>query len=439
MTPSRHAARPPVVSAAILLTVVLLFGAVAFVAGAAVAGGGGADVAADGSPSDAATATPEPTPTPTPVLQTVTCTEPTDAFRLLCETYARIEADYVDEVDDATLVEGAVQGMVEALPDPYSGYLPADQYESALDDLSGEFSGIGAEVGIRNLADPGDEASCTVVSSVCALVIIAPLDGSPAEAAGLRSGDVVLAVDGQPTAGETVSDLIFKVRGEAGTEVVLSVERDGRPLEISITRAIITLREVEARLLADGIGYLRLATFTDRAPGLLDEALVSLRDQGATGIVLDLRDNPGGFVAAAHAIASEFVPAGQLLFTIESGDDVERWESEPGGRAQDAAIGLVVLVNGGSASAAEIVAAALSETGRATLVGAPTFGKDTVQVWTELRSGGGLRLTTDRWFTPSHVSVADGGVQPHLEVAAPEDPASDEDPQLDRAVELLAG
>lgn len=433
---SRTTSRPPIASVAILLAIILLFGAVAFVAGAAVASGGTPSAAQSGTAEPSRSASPEPTPASTPVLETVTCTAPSEAFALLCETYARIKADYVDEIDDADLVEGAVQGMVEALPDAYSGYLPPEQYETALDDLSGEFSGIGAEVGMRNLVDPADEEACTVITETCALVIIAPLDGSPAEAAGLRAGDVVRAVDGEPTAGSTISEQVFRVRGQAGTDVTLTVERDEETLEITITRAVINLQEVSAELLGDGVGYLRLTTFTDRSPGLVRDALAGLLDQGATDVVFDLRNNPGGFLVAAQAIAGEFVSAGELLFTVESGDDVQRWDSE-GGLATDSAIEVMVLVNGGSASASEIVAAALQETGRATLLGEPTFGKNTVQVWTELPNGGGLRLTTDRWFTPLHNSVADGGIEPDVSVANPEDPQSEEDPQLDRAVELL--
>ena len=328
--------------------------------------------------------------------------------------------------------------MIEyGLEDPYSGYLPPEQFDSALDDLSGEFSGIGAEVGMENLADPDDLAACTVVTETCAMVIVAPLDGSPAEAAGLRAGDQVLEIDGTSTVGESVSSLVYRVRGEAGTDVTLTVRRDAEELDITITRAVIDLQEVNAEILEGCIGYIRLSSFTDRAPGLFREALGSLLEQGATDIVFDLRGNPGGFITTAQAIAGEFIPAGELLFTVESGEDVQRWESEPGGLLQTDAISVVLLIDEGSASASEIVAGALKETGRATLVGQPTFGKNTVQIWNDLPNGGGLRITTDRWFTPQHNSAAPGGIAPDVRVAAPEDPAADEDPQLDRAVEIL--
>ena len=443
MTTSSATRRSPAASAVALIAVLLLFGALTFVAGLAVGGGGTGIGQTDASASPAASGSVPSavaTPGPTPRLETVTCAEPAQAFAVLCEAYAQIKGEYVDAVSDEDLVDGAVRGMVEfGLGDPYSGYLPPEQYGSALDDLSGEFSGIGAEVGMENTANPDDLASCTVVTETCALVIVAPLAGSPAEGAGLRAGDRVLEIDGSSTIGESVSALVFKVRGEAGTDVTLTIERDAEQLDITITRAVIDLQEVDSRMLEDGIGYIRLTTFTDRATGLFREQLGTLLEQGATSIVFDLRGNPGGFITTAQGIASQFVPAGGLLFTVESGEDVQRWESEPGGLAQTDAIPVVALVDQGSASASEIVAGALKETGRATIVGEPTFGKNTVQVWNDLANGGGLRITTDRWFTPLHNSAAPDGIQPDVTVAAPEDPTSDEDPQLDRAVELLLG
>jgi carboxyl-terminal processing protease len=439
MTASVPSRRPPAASAAILLVVLLLFGAATFVAGLAVGGGvATADVSPTQSvePSVTVPSSAE-TPGPTPVLETVSCAEPSEAFAVLCETYAQIKGDYVDEVTDEQLVDGAVRGMIEyGLEDPYSGYLPPSQYGQALDDLSGEFSGIGAEVGMENTVDPGDLASCTVVTATCAMVVVSPLDGSPAEEAGLRAGDRILAIDGRSTAGESVNSLVFEVRGEAGTDVTLTVERGDERLDIKITRAVIDLQEVSAELLDDGIGYIRLTSFTDRAPGLFRDALQSLLDQGADGIVFDLRGNPGGYIVAAQGIGSEFVASGELLFTVESDGNVQEWRSESG-ILQSGQMPVVVLVDGGSASASEIVAAALQEHDRATIVGEPTFGKNTVQIWNSLPNGGGLRLTTDRWFTPDHNSVAPDGVQPDVVVPAPADPTSAADPQLDRAVDIL--
>jgi len=445
MTVPASPTRSSAASAAILIAVILLFGAATFVAGMVVGTSGdgvGSAPSASAGPSvsvPSGAATPAATPGPTPILETITCAEPSEAFAVLCEVYADIKGEYVDEISDEDLVDGAVRGMIEyGLEDPYSGYLTPDQYGSALDDLSGSFSGIGAEVGMENLADPEDLASCTVVTDSCAMVIVAPLDDSPAEQAGLRPGDQVLAVDGTSTLGETLSTLVFEVRGEAGTDVTLSIRRGETELDITITRAVIELREVNSELLEAGIGYVRLTSFTDRATGLFRDALSSLIQQGATGIVFDLRSNPGGFIVAAQGVASQFVPQGELLFTVESGEDVQEWRSESG-VAQTDAITVVVLVDGGSASASEIVAAALQEYGRATIVGQPTFGKNTVQIWNDLPNGGGLRLTTDRWFTPNHNSVAPSGIQPDVLVEAPEDPDAEEDPQLQAAMEIIRG
>jgi carboxyl-terminal processing protease len=433
--------RTPLGAALALLAVVLLFGALTFVAGLVVGGAGTAGTA-DASatappsvtvPSEAAT------PGPTPILETVSCAEPSEAFAVLCEAYAQIHADFVDDVTEEQLVDGAIRGMVEyGLEDPYSGYLPPSQYGEALDDLSGEFSGIGAEVGMQNLSDPEDLAACTVVTDNCAMVIVAPLDGSPAEEAGLRPGDQILAIDGESTAGESLSSLVFVVRGEAGTDVTLTIRRGTDELDITVTRAVIDLQEVRSELLDDDIGYIRLTSFTSRATDMFSEALRGLVDQGATGIVFDLRGNPGGFINAAQGIASQFVPTDELLFTVESDGEVQEWRADSG-VLQSGDIPVVLLIDGGSASASEIVAGALKEVGRATLVGESTFGKNTVQIWNDLPNGGGLRLTTDRWFTPEHNSAAPDGIRPDVVVAGPEDPASDEDPQLDRAVEILLG
>jgi carboxyl-terminal processing protease len=421
--------RRPLLAAAIVTMVMALLVAGAFVAGLSVGGGR----PAAGAPSSSGASQQE-----LPRIESVSCTQPSEAFAVLCETYARIKANYVDQVTDEELVRGAVKGMVDALPDPYSGYLTPDQYRASRDDLSGEFTGIGAEVGVKNLADPANQASCTVISTQCALVIIAPLDGSPAEAAGLQPGDIVLTIDGGPTAGSTVQDEVFKVRGPAGTNVTLHVQRGDRELDVIVTRQTIRIQVVESRMLDAGTGYIRLSLFTADAANRFREGLASLQADGADALVVDLRDNPGGFITAAQGVASQLVGDG-LLFTVESGGKVERYEAEGGGLAIDQSIRVVVLVNQGSASASEIVVAALKERGRATIVGQPTFGKNTVQIWTDLPDGGGLRLTTDRWFTPNHNTVEGGGLAPDVVVSVPDPLPEGSDPVLDRAVALLHG
>ncbi|MDQ4034351.1 MAG: S41 family peptidase [Chloroflexota bacterium] len=367
------------------------------------------------------------------------CAAPDEAFAAFCEAYDRLQREYVDELDSEELAEGALRGMFQyGVQDPNSGYMPPEQYQQALGDLSGTFSGIGAEMAIRNIEDAADLAACTELSDTCRLVVVAPLDDSPAERAGLRAGDFVLAVDGETVVGTTMDDQIGRIRGESGTDVTLTLEREGgEPFDVTITRAEITLQEVETRMIEGHIGYIALNGFSAPAADQFRDGLASLLEEGAGQIVLDLRDNPGGYIDAAQQIASQFIDQG-LIFTQESaGDDVREWPSTGDGVATDADLPVVVLINAGSASASEIVAAALQESGRATLIGEPSFGKNTVQVWSRLENNGGIRITISRWFTPDHNSVAPDGIQPDITAARTADTPPEEDPILDAALAFL--
>jgi carboxyl-terminal processing protease len=367
------------------------------------------------------------------------CAAPDESFEAFCEAYDRLQREYVDELDPEKLAEGAIEGMFQyGVEDPYSGYMPPEQYQQALGDLSGSFSGIGAEMAITNTDDPADLAACTEFTATCRLVVVAPLDGSPAESAGLLAGDVVLAVDGQSVDGSTMNDQISNIRGESGTDVTLTVQRDGgEPFDITITRDEIELQEVETRLIDGHVGYIGLNGFSAPASDQFAAGLQELLDDGADQIVFDLRDNPGGYIDQAQQIASQFIDEG-LIFTQESaGDDIKRYESTGDGVATSPDIAVVVLVNQGSASASEIVAAALQERGRATLVGEPTFGKNTVQVWGRLENEGGVRITISRWFTPEHNSVAPDGVQPDIDAARTAETPPEQDPVLDAALVFL--
>ena len=367
------------------------------------------------------------------------CAAPDQAFAAFCEAYDRLQREYVDDLDSDKLAEGAIRGMFQyGVADPYSGYMAPDQYRQALGDLSGTFSGIGAEMAIRNTEDAADLAACTELSETCRLVVVAPLAGSPAEAAGLRAGDFVLEVDGEPVDGTTMEDQIGQIRGEAGTDVTLTLLRDGgEPFDVTITRAEITLQEVETRMIDGHIGYISLNGFSEPAADQFRTALSDLLEDGADQIVFDLRDNPGGYIDAAQQIASQFIDDG-LIFTQESaGDDVREWPSTGDGVATDPELPIAVLINGGSASASEIVAAALQESGRATLIGEPSFGKNTVQVWGRLENDAGVRITISRWFTPGHNSVAPDGIQPDIDVGRTAETPPEEDPVLDAALEYL--
>ena len=368
------------------------------------------------------------------------CAAPDDSFAAFCEAYDRLQREYVDDLDPEQLAEGAIRGMFQyGVEDPYSGYMPPEQFNQALGDLSGSFGGIGAEMSVRNVEDPEDLASCTELTATCRLVVVAPLAGTPAEEAGVQAGDIVLAVDGEPVDGSTMNDQVTQIRGEPGTDVTLTIQRgEDEPFDLTITRAEIKLQEVETRMIDDHVGYISLNGFSAEASEQFAAGLADLLEQGADQIVFDLRDNPGGYIDAAQKIASQFIDEG-LIFTQESaGDEVKEYSSTGDGVATDAGLPVVVLVNGGSASASEIVAAALQEHDRATLVGEPTFGKNTVQVWGRLENDGGVRITISRWFTPEHNSVAPDGIQPDIAAARTDETPPEVDPALDAALEFLA-
>ncbi len=368
------------------------------------------------------------------------CAAPDEAFAAFCEAYDRLQTEYVDDLDSEKLAEGAIRGMFQyGVEDPYSGYMPPEQYQQALGDLSGTFSGIGAEMAIRNVTDPEDLAACTEFNATCRFVVLAPLADSPAERAGVQAGDVVLAVDGETVDGSIMEDQISRIRGESGTDVTLTLQRDGaEPFDLTITRAEIQLQEVESRMIDGHIGYIALNGFSAPAADQFAAGLEGLLDQGADQIVFDLRDNPGGYIDAAQQIASQFIDSG-VIFTQESaGEDVREWTSTGDGVATDPNIPVVVLINEGSASASEIVAAALQESGRATVVGEPSFGKNTVQVWGRLENEGGVRITISRWFTAGHDSVAPDGIQPDIDAARTAETPPEGDPALDAALAFLA-
>ena len=367
-----------------------------------------------------------------------TCAAPAEAFAALCEAYDKLKQQYVDKLDDTQLAEGAIRGLFEyGVKDPFSGYMSPDEYQRALGSLSGQFTGIGAEMAVKNTENPDDLAACPQLSETCVLVVVAPMADSPAEAAGLESGDVVLAVDGESVNGSTLQDQVGRVRGETGSKVTLTLRRGERTFDLTITRAKIVQREVTSRMLDGKIGYIALHSFAPTSADQFRTALGALLDGGAVSIILDLRDNGGGYIDAAQKIASEFIRSGLIFSQESSGGEKKRWEATGDGLATDPSLPLAVLVNGGSASASEIVAAALKETGRGVIIGRPTYGKNTVQVWTELVDHSGVRITISRWFTPDHHSVAPDGVQPDVAVEVPDGTPPDQDPVLDRAITEL--
>jgi len=269
---------------------------------------------------------------------------------------------------------------------------------------------------------------------------VAPLAGSPAEKADLRTGDIVLAADGVPLDGLTMDGARERIRGPKGSVVTLTVHRGTLPtFELKITRDVIQQEEVVSRDYADGtVGYVRLNGFSDRGATELEAALRAHVEAKRTKIILDLRGNPGGYVTAARAVASQFIASGPIFWEQDAGGTQVETDADPGGVATSDDIQVVCLIDGGSASASEIVAGALQDTKRATLVGQTSYGKGTIQQWQELTGeGGAFRLTVARWLTPNKRWIHHVGLVPDVAVAVPANSAPGDDPTLDRALELL--
>ncbi len=360
------------------------------------------------------------------------------AFQPFWDTYSAITDRYAGgAVDQKSLVEGAIKGMIGALDDPYSLYMTSDEFKASLQGIAGQFEGIGATIGTVDGA--GETTTCTTLGDGCRLAIVRPLTGSPAEKAGLRPGDVITAIDGTPLAGLTADAARTKVRGPKDTTVTLQIERGkGAAFEIPIVRAVIVQPEVETMTLADGkAAYIKLNGFSDRAAADFDAAVSGAVERGQKQILLDLRGNPGGLVTAARDVASQFLPDGTIFWEEDSSGNLTETTAKPGGAAIDPSIHVAVLVDGGSASASEIVTGALHDRGRAIVVGSKTFGKGTVQQWTQLEDdSGGFRLTIAKWLTPDKTWVHGVGITPDVVVTETAATPAD-DPVIDAALKAL--
>ena len=365
------------------------------------------------------------------------------AFQPFWDAYHTIAGKFaLGPVDQTSTVEGAIKGMVDSLGDPYSAYLSPQDFQSTLQDISGQFEGIGAEIGTVDAS--GKAVQCTTLGPTCRMEIAQPIAGSPAEAAGLLPGDIVTSVDGASLDGLTVDQATDKVRGPAGTSVTLHIERAGAaPLDITIVRAKIQRQEVVAKDLASGtVGYVQLTGFSENGADAAIAAIKADVSKGQKELVLDLRGNPGGFIDAAQRLASAFVGSGPVFWLQDAQGAQTETDSIPGGVATDPSIKVVVLVDGGSASAAEIVTGALQDTDRATVVGQKTFGKGTVQQWYQLGQNGdegGIKLTVSKWLTPDKTWIHKVGITPNVTVDVPSSLPAGQDPVLDTALKVLAG
>ncbi len=360
-------------------------------------------------------------------------------FQPFWDVYNKIEHEYVGDVDQQKLVQGAIRGVFEALGDPYSGYMSPEDFRTSLDGVAGRFEGIGTEMTTR-----GTEGTtgCMPLGAGCRAEVARVYRGSPAVKAGLQTGDIVVAVDGKSLDGMALSDVVKLVRGPRGSAVTLTVERGGgRPFDVRIVRDVIESQVVESEVLAGGtVGYIRIDGFSPGAAGDFRDQLRELVEtKGVKRIVLDLRGDPGGFVDAARTIASQFVADGPLYWEEYAGGRRVPQHPEPGGVATSPEIQVVVLVDRGTASASEIVAAALQEGRGAKIVGQTTYGKGTIQQWSDLGENGGFRLSIAKWLTPRQNSIDRIGVVPDVAVEPGANPGSRDDEVLERALQLLSG
>jgi carboxyl-terminal processing protease len=350
--------------------------------------------------------------------------------RLLTEVMGLIHDDYVDKTDDHTLMSNAIRGMVGEL-DPHSAFMNKEEFEDLKIATEGNYSGIGVEV----TAEEG------------VLTVIAPLDGSPAARAGIRPGDAILSIDGELLRNEALDEAIGRIRGEPGTVVRLGIGREPlpNPIELSIVRAMVSVHSVRHDMLEPGYGYLRISQFSETTGPDTQAAIRALeREAGGRlrGLVLDLRNNPGGVLDAAVEVSDAFLEDGTIVSAEgRSPESCFRMEAGDGDLSRGAPI--AVLVNEGSASAAEIVAGALRDNGRAKLLGQKTFGKGSVQTVLPLEDGQALKLTTSRYFTPSGVSIHERGIDPDIALPEPDETAlaaayaGKRDPEILAAVEWL--
>src|SRR5262252_1616580 len=331
-------------------------------------------------------------------------TETYKQLNLFGEVFERVRAEYVDDVSDDSLVESAINGMLTSL-DPHSNYLNTKNFNDMKVQTRGEFGGLGIEVSMEN-----------------GLVkVVSPIDDTPAARAGLKPGDLITHLDGDPVQGMTLPEAVEKMRGPVSSEIKLTIRREGKdPFDVKLIRATVKIQSVRSHLEGDNIAYIRITTFNEQTDVGLNNAIKNLKQQAGgklLGVVLDLRNDPGGLLDQAVAVADAFLEKGEIVSTRgRRSEDAQRYNARPGDIA--AGLPVAVLINGGSASASEIVAGALQDHHRAILLGTKTFGKGSVQTIIPLPGHGAMRLTTARYYTPSGRSIQAKGIDPDIVVEA---------------------
>lgn len=360
-----------------------------------------------------------------PGLTTTSTTEVRDKlFSPFWQAWDLVHRDFFKQpVDDEKLLQGAIRGMMSSLGDPHTSYMDPNEYRQMSDPLEGEYEGIGAIVDIK-----GDFVT-----------MISFFPGSPAELAGLKPGDMVIAIDGKDMTGVDGNLVLKQIRGPAGTEVTLTIKRkdEDEPIIVKVKRQKIQMNSVESKMLEGDIAYIQLLTFGEKTTDELKKAIRTLKEKNPRGLILDLRNNGGGFLNTAIEVASQFTTSDVVLYEQYGSGEKKTFNTIPGGIAKD--IPMVVLINGGSASASEIVAGALQDSGRAKLVGEKSYGKGSVQNWIPLiNEQGAVRITVASWVTPKERQINEEGLKPDVEIKlTEEDVKAQNDVQLKKAIEIL--
>ncbi len=328
---------------------------------------------------------------------------PLDELRTFSEVFGKIKSDYVESTEDSVLLEYAIKGMLSGL-DPHSAYLDPEAFKELQVGTTGEFGGLGIEVGMEDGF----------------VKVISPIDDTPAQRAGIQAGDLIIRIDDAPVKGLALNDAVKLMRGKPGTDIVLTVVREGgdKPLKLTITRAVIKVNSIKERELEPGFGYVRITQFQSSTGEDMIQAISKLKKENngnLKGLILDLRNNPGGILNAAVAVSDAFLEDGLIVYTEGRVDDSQmKFKATPTDILKGAP--LIVLVNGGSASASEIVAGALQDHKRAIIMGSKTFGKGSVQTVLPMHNGAALKLTTARYFTPSGRSIQAEGIEPDIKL-----------------------
>lgn len=335
-------------------------------------------------------------------------------FEKMYSLKSSIEQEYYKNPSESALVEGAIKGMFEGLNDPYSTYMTKKEFDALLEYTKGSFGGIGVYVSAE------DDGFITIVS---------PIEDTPGARAGLKAGDKILKVDGETVSSKDIDKAVSKMKGEPGTKVTITIAREGQqePFDVHITREEIRIQTVKSEVKEDGIGYIRITTFDEKTAADFKTNLNALKSKGIKALVIDLRDNPGGLLDQCQEIADELLGKGTIVYTRDRSGNEEYLKSD-----EESKLGLpiAVLVNGGSASASEILSGAIKDNKAGILVGTKTYGKGLVQQVFPLEDGSGYKLTVSQYFTPSGAYINKKGIQPDIE-------EKDETKQLDRALEYL--